>query len=86
MKHANLIRRTLDIIIALGIAGTFFQFLGPAPGYEIALRGVMIMVQLTMVGFAGRALATIKSRNNQDQRLTAESRCFKNIVVKEVCQ
>lgn len=75
----NPIRKLLGIIIALGIAGTFFSFLGAAPGYENMFRALMMIVTLSIVILASRALTTIKSTS-------LSRRQFHNITIREACK
>lgn len=75
----NPIRKLLGIIIALGIAGAFFSFLGAAPGYENMFRALMMIVTLSIVILASRALTTIKSTS-------LSRRQFHNITIREACK
>lgn len=75
----NPIRKLLGIIIALGLAGTFFSFLGAAPGYENMFRALMMIVTLSIVILASRALTTIKSTG-------LSRRQFHNITIREACK
>lgn len=75
----NPIRKLLGIIIALGVAGTFFSFLGAAPGYENMFRALMMIVTLSIVILASRALTTIKSTS-------LSRRQFHNITIREACK
>ena len=75
----NPIRKLLGIIIALGIAGTFFSYLGAAPGYENLFRALMMIVTLSIVILASRALTTIKSTS-------LSRRQFHNITIREACK
>ena len=75
----NPIRKLLGIIIALGIAGAFFSFLGAAPGYENMFRALMMIVTLSIVILASRALTTIKSTS-------FSRRQFHNITIREACK
>lgn len=75
----NPIRKLLGIIIALGLAGTFFSFLGAAPGYENMFRALMMIVTLSIVILASRALTTIKSTS-------LSRRQFHNITIREACK
>lgn len=77
------IRTLLGIVIALGIAGTFFTYLGAAPGYEAMFRILMLMVLLSIVAVAAKALTTIKSASLNSSPV---SRQFNNIIVSEVCK
>ena len=76
----NPIRKLLGIIIALGLAGTFFSILGAAPGYENMFRALMMIVTLSIVILASRALTTIKSRQ-MPQNSPFDSRHFYNITL-----
>lgn len=75
----NPIKKLLGVIIALGIAGTFFSFLGAAPGYENMFRALMMIVTLSIVILASRALTTIKSTS-------LSRRQFNNITIREACK
>ena len=75
----NPIRKLLGIIIALGIAGTFFSYLGAAPGYDNLFRALMMIVTLSIVILASRALTTIKSTS-------LSRRQFHNITIREACK
>lgn len=75
----NPIRKLLGVIIALGIAGAFFSFLGAAPGYENMFRALMMIVTLSIVILASRALTTIKSTS-------LSRRQFNNITIREACK
>lgn len=77
------IRTLLGIVIALGIAGTFFTYLGAAPGYEAMFRILMLMVLLSIVAVAAKALTTIKSASLNSSPV---SRQFNNIIISEVCK
>ena len=77
------IRTLLGIVIALGTAGTFFTYLGAAPGYEAMFRILMLMVLLSIVAVAAKALTTIKSASLNSSPV---SRQFNNIIISEVCK
>lgn len=74
------IRTLLGIVIALGSAGTFFTYLGAAPGYEAMFRILMLMVLLSIVAVAAKALTTIKSINSLPRGR------FYDIRLSEVCK
>lgn len=73
-------KQILGTIIALGAAGTFFSYLGAAPGYEVLFRALMMIVTLSIVILASRALITIKSRP-MPQNSPFDSRHFYNITL-----
>lgn len=74
------IRTLLGIVIALGIAGTFFTYLGAAPGYEAMFRVLMLIVMLSIVAVAAKALTAIKSINSLSRGR------FYDIRLTEVCK
>lgn len=74
------IRTLLGIVIALGSAGTFFTYLGAAPGYEAMFRILMLMVLLSIVAVAAKALTAIKSINSLSRGR------FYDIRLSEVCK
>lgn len=74
------IRTLLGIVIALGTAGAFFTYLGAAPGYEAMFRVLMLIVMLSIVAVAAKALTAIKSINSLPRGR------FYDIRLSEVCK
>ena len=75
-----MIKKHLSVVAALGIAGTFFSYLGAAPGYENLFRALMMVVCLTVTIIAIRARTTIRERCGHGIRR------FYDIPLKENCQ
>lgn len=79
------VKRLIGIIIALGVAGTFFIYLGAAPGYENLFRALMMLVLLSIVAVAGKALTTIKN-SSTNYICSPINRQFYNITLSEECK
>lgn len=79
-------KQILGTIIALGFAGTFFSYLGAAPGYEALFRALMMTVMLVITILAARALITIQSKEKSGQTGESKNRRFHNIELRRVCQ
>lgn len=79
------VRTMIGIVIALGVAGTFFTYLGAAPGYEAMFRALMLMVLLSIVAVACKALTTIKN-SSTNYICSPINRQFYNITLSEECK
>ena len=76
-----MLKRSFGIVAALGMAGTFFSYLGAAPGYENLFRALMMLVCLTVTIISIRARATIREKGHGHGL-----RRFYDIPLKENCQ
>ncbi len=79
------LKQGLSTIIALGIAGAFFSYLGAAPGMEDLFRALMMLVTLTMAILASSALIAIRNKEKSGP-LASKNRHFNNIVLGRDCQ
>ena len=80
------LKQGLSTIIALGIAGAFFSYLGAAPGMEDLFRALMMLVTLTMAILASSALIAIRNKEKSGLTRQSKNRHFYDISLKGECQ
>lgn len=79
-------KKTLGIIIAIGCATTFFAYRGPAPGYELLFRALIMTCTLSITSVATRMLIAIQRKENSGPARQPKNRRFYDISLKRGCQ